>query len=391
MALAVVFLANGMAAGGFFARLPEQQRRFDLSNAGLGLTVLGLATGALLASPVAGRAVTRRGSRPVVVASAVLVGATWWLAGVAPGAAALFGALAVIGAADAAMDISMNANAAAHEATAGRSVLHRLHALWSLGMVAGAAIGAVAAGSDVPLGVHFAAVGALVAVAVLAVARRLPDGAAPATGPRPAPEPLAAGASPRRRRVVLPAASVLAGLAAGGAVLEGAATDWSALQLERLGTSEGTAALGLAAFMAGMVGGRLVGDALTDRYGAAAVLRSGMVLVAAGMAAGLGVGRPVAFLAGLTVAGAGASVLFPLAFSASARTPGVTPGAGAAAVSLGGRIGFIAEPVVIGLVADATTLRTALWLVVAVAAALAVAAPQVVPRLVPSHEVAAPT
>src|SRR5690606_27129971 len=103
----------------------------------LGITVVGLAAGALASSPIAGRAVGSRGSRQVVTASAVLLGGTWWMAGAAPSAATLFLALLVIGAADAAMDISMNANAAAHERQLGRSRLHLLHALWSVGMLIG--------------------------------------------------------------------------------------------------------------------------------------------------------------------------------------------------------------------------------------------------------------
>jgi MFS family permease len=165
----------------------------------------------------------------------------------------------------------------------------------------------------------------------------------------------------------------------GGAIVEGAPTDWSALRLERLGTGPGTAALGVAAFMAGMFAGRAIGDHLTDRYGGAAVLRLGMILVAAGLGLGVAVDQPVAFAAGLVLAGAGASAFFPLAFSTAARLPGVAPGAGAATVSLAARLGFLAEPLVIGVLAEAIGLRWAFLFVAAVAVALAVAASRIVP------------
>jgi MFS family permease len=165
----------------------------------------------------------------------------------------------------------------------------------------------------------------------------------------------------------------------GGAIVEGAPTDWSALRLERLGTGPGTAALGVAAFMAGMFAGRAIGDHLTDRYGGAAVLRLGMILVAAGLGLGVAVDQPVAFAAGLVLAGAGASAFFPLAFSTAARLPGVAPGAGAATVSLAARLGFLAEPLVIGMLAEAIGLRWAFLFVAAVALALAVAASRIVP------------
>ena len=74
-----------------------------------------------------------------------------------------------------------------------------------------------------------------------------------------------------------------------------------------------------------MLAGRLTGDHLTDRHGGGGVLRGGMALVAAGLVAGALVDHPLAFSAGLVVAGVGAAGLFPLAFSAAATTPGVAP------------------------------------------------------------------
>ena len=108
------------------------QADLGLSDAGLGLVLVGFAGGAMVSSPVAGRLVGTVGSRPVVVAAATVLGASLWLAGAAPQPVVLAAALALIGAADAAMDIAMNANAGAYEALSGRSVMHRLHGLWSL-------------------------------------------------------------------------------------------------------------------------------------------------------------------------------------------------------------------------------------------------------------------
>jgi MFS family permease len=137
-AIAVAFVANGLGGPSFLPRLPGRQSDLGLSDTGLGAVLVGLAAGALLASPVAGRAVDRLGSRPVVVGAAVALGASLWTAGAAPDPVSLFVALAVVGAADAAMDIAMNANGAAYERARGRSVLHRLHGAWSLGALAAA-------------------------------------------------------------------------------------------------------------------------------------------------------------------------------------------------------------------------------------------------------------
>lgn len=371
-AVAVAFVANGLGGPSFLPRLPERQASLGLSDAGLGLVLVGLAGGAMLASPVAGRLVGRVGSRTVVVVAALALGASLWLAGAAPSPVLLAAALALIGAADAAMDIAMNANAGAYEALSGRSVMHRLHGLWSVGALAGAGAAALAAGVGVPLTAQLALTGAVIAVAVWITRGGLVPGvqATAAATPDGGPAPMLTWAGPL---VVLAAATV------GGAVVEGAPTDWSALRLERMGAGPGVAALGVAAFMAGMLAGRAAGDHLTERFGGRAVLRGGMALVAAGLGLGVVVDHPVAFTAGLVVAGAGASGFFPLAFSAAARLPGVAPGAGAATVSLAARLGFLAEPLAMGGLAETAGLRWAFLAVAGVAATLALAAARIVP------------
>lgn len=406
-AVAVVFVANGLGGPSFLPRLPERQASLGLSDAGLGAVLVGMAVGALVASPLAGRAVERLGSRRVVLAAAVGLGGALWTAGAAPTPAALFAALAAIGAADAAMDIAMNANGAAYERRAGRSVMHRLHGAWSLGSLGAAGLAAAAAGLGVPLTVQLAVVGAALAAGVVLVRGGLvaDDGAADRAPPVPAPGPKApmpagtrpAGTGPasvagpdgppppaptrrgpgRSRRPAVGPLVALAVATMGGAVVEGGPSDWSAIRLERLGTGPGVAALGFAAFTAGMLAGRLVGDAVTDRVGGVATLRWGMALAAAGLLVGGVVDHPAPFALGLLVAGVGASGFFPLAFAAAGNTAGVAPGTGAATVSLAARLGFLAEPVVVGTVAELVGLRWAFVLVAATAGALALAAGRV--------------
>ena len=377
-AVAAAFVVNGLGGPSFQPRLPERQAALGLSDAGLGLVLVGFAAGALVASPVAGRLIGKLGSRPVVVASALVLGASLWTAGAAPTPLTLGLALALIGASDAAMDTAMNANAAAYEGGTGRSIMHRLHGAWSIGALTAAGVAALAAAARVPLTVQLAVTGVVVAGTALVARSGLVPGL---SAPVPAADPDSGGSSAgvrARARWVGPLV-VLGVMTVGGAIVEGAPTDWSALRLERLGTGPGTAALGVAAFMAGMFAGRAVGDHLTDRYGGAIVLRGGMTLVAAGLGLGVAVNGPMAFAAGLVLAGAGASAFFPLAFSTAARLPGVAPGAGAATVSLTARLGFLAEPLVVGALAEAVGLRWAFLFVAVVAAALAVAAPRIVP------------
>jgi MFS family permease len=400
-AVAVVFVANGLGGPSFLPRLPERQSELGLSDAGLGIVLAGMAAGALAASPVAGRLVGAVGSRAVVVGAALALAASLPTAGSANRPVLLFLALTVIGAADAAMDIAMNANGATYERLSGRSVMHRLHGAWSLGALAAAGVAATAAGRGVSLTLQLAVLGAVIALGV-AVARpwlatgdlratSSTEASAPGTGSPATSAPGRSGFGVRYplhgrsgravayRLGLMGPLVVLGAATVAGALIEGAPADWSAIRLERLGTGPGVAALGFAAFMAGMLGGRLAGDQLTDRFGGAAVLRGGMALVAAGMIVGALVDHPAAFAVGLVLAGLGASSFFPLAFSAAGRTPGVAPGAGAATVSLAARLGFLVEPLAMGALAELIGLRWAFVVVAGAAAVVAIAAPRLIP------------
>jgi MFS family permease len=427
--LTAAFVANGLGGPSFLARIPERQEDLHLSDVGLGVVLLGFAFGALVSSPFAGRAVGRIGSRTVAVAASVALGVTLWLAGAAPSPVTLFVALTVVGAADAAMDIAMNANGAAYERRAARSALHGLHASWSLGALAAALLAGGAAALDVPLTAHLVIVGAAIAGSA-AVSRwgLVADEPVPA---EPAPSERAHSESAARRETSAPGESthggqadterapaapadahsvpapavdgppvrtgrrlagpliVLGAATVGGAIIEGGPADWGAVRLQRFGVAEGASALAFAAFMAGMLAGRLIGDRLTDRHGARAVLRTGMALAACGVLAGVVVDDPVVFTLGLALAGFGASGFFPLAFSAAGRLPGVAPGIGAATVSLTARMGFLAEPVIVGALAEATSLRVAFLLVAVACVLLAACATTVVPEGRPAGRPAA--
>jgi fucose permease len=128
-------------------------------------------------------------------------------------------------------------------------------------------------------------------------------------------------------------------------VCEGAIGDWGAIYLrEGLASTPGVAAAGYAVFALLMAAGRFTGDWLTMRFGAARVVRVSGILVVGGIALALVSRTPWIAIAGFAFIGAGVSCIFPLILSAAARTPGVTPGTGIAAMATAGYTGFLAGP-----------------------------------------------
>lgn len=144
---------------------------------------------------------------------------------------------------------------------------------------------------------------------------------------------------------------------------EGAMADWSAVYLKSIvGSTDGMAALGYAAFSVTMTGGRLLGDNLTMRFGPANLVRAGGVAASVGLLLALLLPQVAPVLLGFAAVGAGLSIVVPLAFSAAGNVPSLPSGVGIAGVATIGYAGFLVGPPAIGLLAEATTLRVSMVL-----------------------------
>jgi MFS family permease len=367
-AVTVIFALNGALFASIFSRLPAIQEQAGIGDGALGLALLCSMLGLLLSQVVAGALVARVGSR-----SLVLAGALGYALGLVPISLSVsFGALAasfaLVGVSNGVLDVSMNVHGLTVERRLRRPILSGLHAAFSFGALAGAAVGGVVAGAGVGVEPHLWTAAALGAcVAVVADRFLLPRSAdAAPEGPM--------FARPTRALAAVGAFAFCALLS------EGAVNDWVAIYLEDdLDAGEGLAAGGLAAFSLTMGIGRLAGDRLTERLGSVILARGGAGLAATGMAIALTAGEPATAIAAFGAMGFGLAALFPLAVRAAAQR-GDTAGPAVAAVSAVGYGGFLAGPPAVGGLAEAAGLRAglvfvAVLCVIAAALASAVRAP----------------
>lgn len=352
------FFLHGAVFTSWYARLPAIQERLDLTPGQLGIALFGAPAGLLVAQPAIGALAARTGSRPIVAAAPLYIGAVV-LPALAVDTVTLLLALVLVGAASGVLDIAMNAQGLAVERASGRHLFSSLHAAFSFGALAGAGVAAAAAAmAALPFLAASALVGA-VGVAALAPAL-LHDRGVPGA-------PLFA--RPSRRLAAL-------GVIAFSALLaEGAIFDWSGVYLAtQVRTTAVVAPLGLAGFSLCMGVGRLAGDSVAARAGTTATARGGALMAALGLGVALAAATPVAAVAGFALMGLGLSVVFPLTLRASAWGSEDAAAPSVAAVSTAGYGGLLVGPPVIGLLANATDLRVALVLgcvLCCVAAALA--------------------
>src|SRR5690606_24004928 len=329
-AVAVLFAVNGFAYTNVVPWLPALKSGLELSNAELGAAIAAMPFGALLTGMLAGPLIARWGSGRASVAAGVPVARALPRVAFAPGWWALALALCAVGCGDAWMDAAMNTHGLRVQQRYGRTIINTFHAVWSVAAVCGGLAGSAAAGTGVPLPVHLAAV-SLVLLAALAWADRnlLPEtagGAEEAPGesarerPAGAVRRLRAAAGALRGAAPLLLALSLLLMAAGA--IEDSAASWGAVYMRtELDAAAFLAGMPFVACQAMMTLGRLTGDRLTDRFGAAAVVRAGALVSAAGVAVAVLVPSQAAGIAGFGLLGLGVATLFPLTLAAAGAVP----------------------------------------------------------------------
>ena len=360
IAVAYIFFANGAIGGNWVTRIPALMDKLGLTVFALSFAFFAAPVGAILAMPLAGRLVTRFGSRLATKVSFVL----WCLSippiAFAPNLIVLGLVMFVVGAVSAVMDVAMNAHGLALERRYGRLILSSFHAWYSIGGLVGAGTGALAAWAALDLRVHISlAVGVALAGGLLfsPFLFRGGDGVAQ--------EQRRFFVKPPRQLVVLGIVAFISLLA------EGAAGDWSAVYINKpLHASQAVAAFGYFSFSLMMVVGRLSGDRLSLRFGPVALTRAGGLLAAGSLTVALLIGHPVAAIIGFAGMGAGLAAVVPTVFRAAGSHPDVPPGIGLASVSVIGYFGFLVGPPLIGSTAKLLGLPAALGIVALVMAAI---------------------
>ena len=322
LAVSLLFLTNGAIFSNLLPRLPEFKDMFELSNAAYGLAVIAFPIGGVVAGPLPAPVLRRFGTARTAAVGSVLLAGAVFVAGSVP-VLAVFGAgLFVAGVLDAVVDTAQNAQGLRVQRLAGTSMINSMHALWSVGAVIGGLMGTAAAALHVPLAWHFLVSGVVfAAVAVVAMRWAVPDDHEAHAAAQAENLPVdTAGIPrlPRGRRAALLALLPIAVVAVSGVLVEDVGSNWSAVYLR---------------------------DVLAAPVGLGAVALAP---------------APWLALVGFALAGFGCATMVPNAYAAADHAPGLKPGTGLTLVSWCMRIVFVLSPPLVGVLADAVGLRTAL-------------------------------
>lgn len=364
-ALAVFFGLVGFLPANWLVRVPDVKNQAGASASELGVALLCGSLGGLVAILAAGRLCMRFGPQRVMVPASALLSLLIVLPGVSTSVRSLAIVLVLFGMAQATFNIALNSSAVEMAAASGNPMMPTLHGVFSVGGLAGAAVGGVFAERLSP-GAHLGVMGVL-GLLVTAVAGPPLLGSARTRTSADTPTGTTSGGIPWRsaRWVVL-----LFGLiAACTAFAEFTNNNWATLHLRQdLGASAAVAAYCYACYAGAIAVGRFLGARLIRRLGETRVLCGGFLLASVAAlvtswAGHLPGGLAVAFPA-YVVLGLGLANIYPIAIARGGVLGGPR---GVSRISMVANLGALSQAPLIGFLADRHGLPTALSVVAVLA------------------------
>ncbi|MFQ0828706.1 MFS transporter [Serratia fonticola] len=349
----LAFFIAGLAMATWAPLVPFAKTRIGIDDGSLGLLLLCIGVGSIMAMPLTGLLTGKFGCRRVILLAGIALCIDLPLLVLMDSTLGMALALLLFGAAMGMIDVAMNIQAVVVERASNRAMMSGFHGFFSVGGIAGA--GGVSALLWLGLGPLQATLIAVVAILVLlliASKNLLRESGGDKKGPM----------------FVLPRGWVMfIGLLCFIMFLaEGSMLDWSALYLTTMrGMDHNQAGLGYALFSIAMTIGRLNGDRVVNAMGRYQVLLLGSLCAAIGLALAITIDSAIASLIGFMLVGVGASNVVPILFSAAGNQRVMPANLAIASVTTVGYAGILAGPAVIGLIAQVSSLTFALACVAA--------------------------
>ncbi|QYM66973.1 MFS transporter [Pseudomonas sp. So3.2b] len=359
MSTRIAFFIAGFGIAAWAPLVPYAKARAQLNEGTLGLLLLCLGVGSIIAMPVAGALASRFGCRRVLSAGTLLLCVALPMLATVSSIPLLMAGLFLFGAGLGTVDSTVNLQAVIVERASGKTMMSGFHGLFSLGGIVGAA------GVSALLGLGLSPLSATLVVIVITLGALL----------KAAPHLLPYGSESSGPAFAIPHGVVLfiGCLCFIVFLAEGAVLDWSAVFLsDERGLDEAYAGLGYAAFALTMTLGRLTGDAIVRRLGAKRVIVIGGLLATAGMLLATLLPAWETALLGYALVGAGCSNIVPVLYTAVGKQTVMPEHIAVPAITTLGYAGILAGPALIGFIAHGSSLSVAFVLIAVLLLAVAI-------------------
>lgn len=365
LATRLAFFVAGFAISCWAPLVPYAKDRLAVDERMLGILLLCLGIGSLLAMFLTGMLSARFGTRPVILASGFGLCVVLPFLALAATPFTLGVTLLFFGASLGSLDVAVNIHAVEVERDAGQPLMSGFHAQYSLGGFVGAMFVTLLLSVGLSPFACVAIASALMLVMIFTASPRLLRTKAADGDPHFA----------LPRGVVL----VIALLAAISFLAEGAVLDWSALLITGMGLVEvEQGGIGFVLFSVAMTLARFSGDALTARIGDRATMIWGGLIAIGGFVVVLVSPVAAMAMAGFVLVGLGAANIVPVLFRRAGSQTVMPPGLAIAAITTMGYAGILLGPAAIGFLAQHVGLTAAFWVIPAILALVPLCAAVVV-------------
>ncbi len=355
ISIGILFFICGLNFATWATRIPDFKTYLHLSDAQLGTVLMGLPIGSLVSLPIAGRLLTKYASRWICLLALVMYVLIIPGLSLMSSAIALFIGLFFFGMAGDIMNIAMNTQVVSLEAQMKKTIMSSFHAIFSLGLMAGAFIGGILEKEQFTPWAHFINIAiANILLILISFNYLLKD------------KPVQDESKPKSSILNLGTyLIILSFIAFCGMLCEGAMADWISLYFkEYVSNSPFPITIGFSMFAAAMVLGRFLGDRISMTYGLSNILTLNGILVGFGMLITLLFSSTYMKVFGCFTIGIGISTIVPLIYSQAGNQKEIMPSIAIAGVSTIAYIGFLLGPVLIGYLSDFVGLDKALYLIV---------------------------
>lgn len=362
-AIGSAFFSIGFLFGSWATYIPFVKERFGFNDADLGLILLAMPIGSVTMNLVGAWLVSRIGMKTTAIAGMIGMALAFTIPLNSSVVYLLPVGLYFCGAGISITNIAINMGVTNIEADQKINIMSTCHGMFSVGLMIGSLLASVGRGLGVIPGYYIAGIAIIVILLALSVKPTIFKIVEEV-------ETHAASAS----KFILPTGAFLLMVLIGvfGNIAEGTMADWSSVYMrDVVKTSPYFVGWGLSGYSLFMALGRLYGDSLIPKIGANKVLIYGGLLSAFGIGMALIYPATVTAIIGFAIVGAGVSCAAPILYASSARVPGVSKGTGLAVLNTFAMGGFMAGPVLIGFVSEATSLSFAFGIVMLLALAWA--------------------
>ena len=354
--IGILFFICGLNFATWATRIPDFKSFLSLSDAQLGTVLMGLPIGSLVSLPIAGWLLTKYASRWICIMAIAMYVIVIPGLSLMSSPITLFVGLFFFGMAGDIMNIAMNTQVVSLEAKMNKIIMSSFHAVFSIGLMAGAFLGGILEKEHFTTTEHFS----LVALSnILLIPFSFPN--------LLTDKPVQDESKPKSSILNLgPYLIILSFIAFCGMLCEGAMADWISLYFKEYSPdSPFPITIGFSFFAAAMVLGRFVGDKISLKYGVSNILIVNGILIGLGMLLTLLFPSIYLKIGGCFLTGIGISTIVPLIYSQAGNQKEIMPSIAIAGVSTIAYIGFLLGPVLIGYLSDFVGLDKALFLIVA--------------------------